>query len=106
MNFKIGDRVSLRKEALSLSYIAARSWYTDMSEGKTGRVIGFTQANTGKPMKLAIEFDTRVFTSKEKRSKHDNGCHNRGKLHYCWYIPPECVDILSEVPIESLLLLL
>ena len=39
MKFSIGERVSLNKGALSVSYIACRSFYTNMYEGKTGKVI-------------------------------------------------------------------
>lgn len=97
--YKIGDRVSLDKCALSLSFIVGRRTYTDMYEGKTGTVIGFTADGT----KLAIQFDTIVFTNyKDQRSSHDNGCHGKGKLHYCWYIPPIGVNKLDD---ELLLLL-
>jgi hypothetical protein len=87
MRYQVGDRVSLKKSALSLSYVVCRGFYTNMYEGKTGTVIGFAES-TGK---LAIEFDDIVFIGGQ-RSSHDNGCHGKGKLHYCWYIPEECVD--------------
>ena len=91
--FEIGSRVSLSREALNISYIKGRHFYTNMYEGKKGKVIGFTADNT----KLAIEFDDIVFTRPDGReSSHDNGCHGRGKKHYCWYIPPEFVDLIEE----------
>lgn len=86
--WKIGDRVALKESALSLPYVICRRWYTDMYAGKKGRIIGWT----AKGDKLAIEFDEPVFTDMYRRSKHDTGCHGKGKLHYCWYIPMECVE--------------
>jgi hypothetical protein len=98
--YKVGDRVKLKKLALSISYIAGRHFYTNMYEGKTGTVIGYTQ-ETGK---LAIEFDDIVFTSTERKSSHNNGCHGRGKIDYCWYLPAE--ERFLEVEDNNLLLLL
>lgn len=97
--YEYGDRVSLRESALSLSYIVGRRTYTNMYTGKTGTIIGETADGT----KLAIQFDTIVFTnSREHISSHDNGCHGKGRRQYCWYIPKECVD---KLPDELLLLL-
>ena len=113
MSLQINDRVSLKESALSLSYIAGRRWYTNMYEGKQGKVIGFTANGE----KLAIQFDDIVFTRPDgKISSHDNGCHGRGKKGFCWYIPAEhlntigtCIgfdwDLLSPDS-ENLLLLL
>ena len=101
-SFKMGDRVSLRESALSLSYVIGRRTYTNMYTGKTGAIIGVTADGT----KLAIQFDDIVFTHyKEQRSKHDNGCHGKGKIHYCWYIPFGCLDIIEDNTDELLLLL-
>ena len=99
MIFKIGDRVSLKESALSLSYIIGRSTYTNMYEGKKGKIIGFTQNGD----KLAIEFDDIVFTNYlEHQSSHDNGCHGKGKLHYCWYIPHNCIELIKqEIKLET-----
>lgn len=89
----IGSRVSLKESALRLSYVAGRHWYTNMYEGKKGTVIGTTASGD----KLAIQFDDIVFTNyADKRSSHDNGCHGRGKLHYSWYIPEECVELIGH----------
>lgn len=97
--FQIGDRVALNKDALSLSYVVGRGTYTDMYVGKTGTIIGRTEDG----YKLAIQFDTLVFTHyKEHKSSHDNGCHGKGKAHFCWYIPESCVEKLDN---ELLLLL-
>ena len=91
--FEIGSRVSLSREALNISYIKGRHFYTNMYEGKKGKVIGLTADSS----KLAIEFDDIVFTRPDGReSSHDNGCHGRGKKHYCWYIPHEFVDLIKE----------
>jgi hypothetical protein len=88
--FEIGSRVSLKAEALNLSYIAGRRWYTNMYEGKQGKVIGFTANNT----KLAIQFDDVVFTRPDGQiSSHDNGCHGKGKKGFCWYVPAEYLDL-------------
>ena len=108
MTFKVGDRVSLKKSALSISYIAGRHWYTNMYEGKQGKIIGFT-ANTGyngTSNKVAIEFDDVVFTRPDgKKSSHDNGCHGKGRVQYCWYIPAECIES-AEISEDDMLLLL
>lgn len=88
----VGDRVALNKAALSVSYIVARQSYTNMFVGKTGTIIGIS---SGDSKKYAIEFDTEVFTRwRTKQSSHDNGCNGKGKLHYCWYIPIDCVDLI------------
>lgn len=85
---KIGMRIKLNANINSVPYIVSRSWYTNMYIGKRGTIIGF--ADTGK---IAIQFDDIVFTKyKEKMSSHDNGCHGKGKLHYCWYIPLSCIE--------------
>ena len=91
MKFDIGERVSLMKGALSVSYIACRSFYTNMYEGKKGRVIGY--AETGK---VAVEFDDKVFRDTGRELSHNNGCHGRGKKNYCWYIPEEYLESVSE----------
>jgi len=99
----MGDRVSLRQSALSLSYIAGRRTYTNMYAGKTGTIIGVTADRS----KLAIEFDDVVFTNhKEHWSSHDNGCHGKGKIHYCWYIPFGGLDIIEDEDNTNELLLL
>lgn len=100
---KIGDRVSLTEDALSLPYVKGRRWYTDVYAGKKGTIIGFT-ANSSK---LAIEFDEIIFTRPDgKISSHDNGCHGRGKSKYCWYIPLSCVTLINEPEITNDLILL
>jgi ribosomal protein L21E len=99
--YNIGDRVKLKKAALSISYIAGRHFYTNMYEGKTGTVIGYTQNED----KVAIEFDDVVFTSTVRKSSHNNGCHGKGKIDYCWYIPAD-ERFLEEDDNQSLLLLL
>ena len=92
-NYEIGSRVSLSREALNISYIKGRHFYTNMYEGKKGKVIGLTADSS----KLAIEFDDIVFTKPNGRdSSHNNGCHGRGKKDYCWYIPSEYVDLIEE----------
>lgn len=110
MQFNIGDRVVLRKSALSTPYIANRLSYTNMYEGKRGVVIAI--AETGK---YAVQFDDIVFTRPNGIiSSHDNACHGRGKQQHCWYI--KGVDLIEERlwnriqsscnPDENLLLLL
>ena len=80
--FKKGDRVLLLASALRVLYITIRSEYTNMYPGKTGTVIGYSE--TGK---VAVQFDDKVFHMHDiKISSHDNGCHGKGDLHYCWYI--------------------
>ncbi len=98
--YNVGDRVRLNSRALSASYIAGRRFYTHMYEGKTGTVICVT-ADGGK---LGVEFDDVVFTMPEgQRSSHDNGCHGRGKDHYCWYIFPEGLEPIEEQDFRYLL---
>lgn len=100
--YEKGDRVSLKQEALSLSYIAGRLTYTNMYEGKVGTVLGYSQ--TGK---VAVEFDDLAFTTPGGiRSSHDNGCHGKGRVGYSWYIPEECLNFISSEPIYSKELLL
>jgi hypothetical protein len=99
----IGDRVSLTKEALSLSYVKGRHWYTDVYEGKTGTIIGYTADCS----KLAIQFDEKIFTRPNGQiSSHDNGCHGKGKRQYSWYFPICCVTKIKVVNNNKLLLLL
>lgn len=99
MKFDKGERVSLKKGALSVSYIACRSFYTNMYEGKKGKVLGYSE--TGK---VAVEFEDIVFTDRSRRSSHDNGCHNKGKIHFCWYIPEEYLESISGNNSDLLLL--
>ena len=100
MKFNVNDRVSLKKGALSLSYIASRAFYTNMYENKKGRVLGYSQSG-----KVAVEFDDIVFTDTNRLSSHNNGCHNAGKLHYCWYIPEEYLASENQITDDVLLLL-
>jgi hypothetical protein len=98
--YGIGDRVSLDKRALSISYIQARQFYTNMYEGKSGTILGYSE--TGK---AAVEFDDIVFTRPENKiSSHDHGCHGKGKRKYSWYIPDEYLNPIAEN--NNLLLLL
>jgi hypothetical protein len=104
--FKIGDRVSLLKEARSLSYVSGRHFYTDVHEGKMGTIIGFTGGHTYSPIsnKVAIQFDTPIFTRPEGRiSSHDTGCHGKGKNRFSWYFPANCIK--REIDADTLLLL-
>lgn len=101
--YKIGDRVLLNESALSLSYIVGRRWYTNMYAGKMGTIIG----TTADLSKLAIQFDDKVFVAPNgRRSTHDNGCHGRGKIGYCWYIPQIHVTLCTIEESDELLLLL
>jgi hypothetical protein len=105
---EIGSRVSLKKETLDLSYLKGRHWYTNMYEGKKGRVIGFTAENSYAPLsnKVAIEFDDVVFTRPDGQiSSHDNGCHGKGKKQYCWYIPASCLNLIELSSDNELLLM-
>lgn len=97
--FKIGDRIALNDYGMKLPYVMSRLFYTNMYEGKKGTVIGYS--GTGK---VAVEFDDIVFTQSEKRiSSHNNGCHGKGKLNYCWYLPEIALEFESK---QKLLLLL
>lgn len=91
--FRIGDRIVINNKIESVGYIQLRKWYSNCFSGMTGKIIGFTADGS----KAAVEFDQIVFFDhKTKRSSHDNGCHGRGKLHYCWYIPIKCIDFDYE----------
>lgn len=91
MVYKIGDRVTLNVLALSLSYVACRAAYTDVCVGKTGTIIGY--AETGK---AAVQFDEPVFVQQNMRkSSHNNGCHGKGKINYCWYFPEFCLEVAN-----------
>jgi hypothetical protein len=100
MKFNIGDRVSLNKEALSLSYLVGRQSYTNMYEGKLGKIVGCTSDG----LKMAIEFDDLVFTNfADHKSSHDNGCHGKGRLHYSWYIPGSMLTLVQNPKVKLLL---
>ena len=106
--YKVGDRVALKKGALSLPYISSREFYTNMYEGKKGTVIGFTGGGNYTPIshKVAIQFDDVVFTRPDGQvSSHDNGCHGKGKIKYSWYIPAVYIKPLIEDNDDILLLL-
>lgn len=91
--FNPGDRVVLLPSYINVSYIKCREHYTNMYAGKTGTVL----CETSMKDKVCVEFDDIVFTHhREKQSSHDHGCYGRGKLHYCWFIPKEHVELLSK----------
>jgi len=105
-DFRIGDRVSLKEEARSLSYVAGRHWYTDVHEGKTGTIIGFTGGHTYSPIsnKVAIQFDKPIFTRPDgKASSHDTGCHGKGRTRFSWYFPADCIKRVEDT--DTLLLM-
>lgn len=88
MLLEVGTRVVVNERYKKVGYLAARSSYTNLYEGKVGTIIKHTQAKD----KYGIEFDEEVFTDYKRRvSSQDNGCHHTGKLHYCMYLPLECV---------------
>ena len=90
--YKKGDRVELLTLALRLAYVNKRKAYTNMYLGKKGTVIGY--ASTGK---VAIEFDDIVFTQSQTHlSSQDNGCHGKGKLHHCWYLPEDVIKLIDK----------
>ena len=92
-NIQIHSRVKLLKASLEIPYIKKRKSYTNMYAGKTGTVLGFTVIGD----KVAIQFDDIVFTDSSTRvSSHNNGCHGRGELDYCWYTPIDCVELIDE----------
>jgi hypothetical protein len=102
MLLELGTRVVVNDKYKNVGYLAARSSYTDLYEGKVGTVIKYTQAND----KYGIEFDEPVFTDyHSKRSSQDNGCHGKGKDHHCMYLPLTCVyptSIGSSHPTEKM----
>ena len=92
MLLEIGTRVVLNNKHEKVGYLAARSFYTDLYEGKVGTIVKYTSLKD----KYGIEFDEPVFTDYKRRtSSQDNGCHGAGKLHYCMYLPLECVHPTS-----------
>jgi len=101
MELRVGDRVAVNPLIQCVNYIQSRRSYTNMYIGKVGTVVCITDNS-----KAGVEFDEIVFTSfNVRQSSHDNGCHNRGKLHHSWYIPCECLDLLVSDNQELLLLL-
>ena len=88
MLLELGTRVVVNERFQKVGYLAARASYTDLYEGKIGTIIKYTGAKD----KYGVEFDEQVFTGYEKQVSHlDNGCHGKGKLHYCIYLPLNCV---------------
>jgi hypothetical protein len=88
MKYVKGERVALLGSALSLDYLAKRNFYIIMYAGMSGTVLGYN----AKGDKLAIQFDDMIFPNHlVKLSSFDNGCHGRGKMHHCTYIPEEMV---------------
>lgn len=85
MTPQIGDRVELTEYAMTLDYVKRRWSYTDVCVRKKGTIICNT--TTGK---YGIQFDTPVFLINlipGGTSSHNNGCHGRGRINYCWYFP-------------------
>jgi hypothetical protein len=92
MLLEIGTRVVANERVKTIGYLAARSSYTNLYEGKVGTIIKYTSAQD----KYGVQFDEEVFTDyRRRRSSHDNGCHGAGKDHHCIYLPLECVHPTS-----------
>lgn len=83
--FEVGDRVVVFANLLSeVEYIRSRIELKHIAfpKGKTvGTVLGYTQAGD----KVAIEFDEPIWQT--KYDTHNNGCHGKGKMDHCYYIP-------------------
>lgn len=81
--FKKGDVVWTCNRVDTLTYIRTRieRGYVHMSDGMIGQVLGYS--STGK---VAVQFVHKVFDN-PGQSSHDNGCHGKGRIGYCWYIP-------------------
>ena len=95
--FKVGDRVVTKNTILFSSYVnkAVKQKHVKMSEGATGTVICI--AATGK---LGIQFDNKIWKTPHV---HNNACHGRGIIDYCWYIHEHHI---SQIQSFNLLLLL
>ncbi len=78
-----GSSAMLKKQALDLPYMED---CINLRTGLKGRVIGIT--NNGD--KYAIEFEERIFSNSQS-SYFDSGCHGKGKLGHCAYIPLDMV---------------
>lgn len=88
----IGDRVNIDSRADNLPWIRVRVGHGYLHMLHQGTVIGFTAAKD----KAAIQFDEPVFTLRKdngQRSSFDTGCHGKGPIGYCLYIP---VDFLHK----------
>lgn len=80
---KNGSRVSLKKEALELPYMQE---CINLYEHMSGIIVGMTVAGD----KYAVEFDDRIF-SNSQYSYFNSGCHGKGALSHCAYIPVDMV---------------
>lgn len=96
--FKKGEVVFTTNKVDTISYIRSRRSYCKLTDDMQGTVLGY--ANTGK---VAVQMDVQVwdytnadFPFGRKRSMHDNGCHGKGKVGYCVYLPEEYLT--SENP--------
>jgi hypothetical protein len=91
MRLQVGMSVCTLSGVGRISYISRRSDYLTVKAGMTGRVLGFTVAGD----KAAVEFDDEIFTNYLiQRSSLDHGCHGKGKLHHCIYIPTSYLEEL------------
>ena len=87
----IGDVVKLTTSPTNISYLKNRLWYLDLSLGMVGKIVSDNGID-----KVGVEFEKLIWWKyKEKQSKFDNGCHNKGKLHHCVYLPYETVKLVD-----------
>ena len=83
--YRKGARVFLKEEALRLPYM---SDCNNLSKGMKGTIVGMTSSED----KYAIEFDEPIFTGMYKNTSYYNsGCHGKGKMDHCAYIPIDMV---------------
>lgn len=85
MKFKLGDIVYVSDSAVALEAIAERSGLFTIRPGLRGKIVAL-------PCNVhayGVEFDCRIF----KRSSNaafedaDTGCHGKGKMGHCAYLP-------------------
>lgn len=87
MDLNIGDKVIMDTRVDSLPWLTKRIAHGYLHLTHQGTIIGFTAAKD----KAAIECPERIWDYKKdgQRSSFDNGCHGKGKLGHCIYIPVE-----------------
>lgn len=91
--FIVGDTVIIDSRADSLPWISKRIGHGYLRMLHEGIIIGFTAAQD----KAAVQFPEMIFSKKHDgyRSSFDNGCHNKGPIGYCLYIPVEFLHLKS-----------
>lgn len=87
----IGRRIYTKNEVQNIPYISKRSEYLRVVNGMEGTIVRIS--STGK---IGIQFDAQIFSfTDDKQSALDCGCHGKGKVHHCIYLPIDYVELNS-----------